>query len=109
MARTNFENLRVYKLSEKLADHIWHIALGWSVFARDTVGKQLVKAADSIGANISEGSCLSSIHWRGAYLHRKKMICGEFNGSGTTSNGLRTTDHGPRTTDYRTISIAISC
>jgi four helix bundle protein len=54
MARTNFENLRVYKLSEKLADHIWDIALEWSVFARDTVGKQLVKAADSIGANISD-------------------------------------------------------
>ena len=30
MARTNFENLRVYKLSEKLADHIWDIAGGRS-------------------------------------------------------------------------------
>ncbi|HEX7297012.1 MAG TPA: four helix bundle protein [Pyrinomonadaceae bacterium] len=56
MARTNFEILRVYKLSEKIADQIWDIALGWNIFARDTVGKQLVKAADSIGANISEGS-----------------------------------------------------
>jgi len=56
MARTNFENLRVYNLSEELADKIWDIVLGWNTFARDTVGKQLVKAADSIGANIAEGT-----------------------------------------------------
>jgi NTP pyrophosphatase (non-canonical NTP hydrolase) len=36
MARTNFENLRVYQLSEELADRIWDIALGWDMFARDT-------------------------------------------------------------------------
>ena len=68
MARTNFENLRVYKLSEKLADHIWDIALGWSVFARDTVGKQLVKSADSIGANISEGS------GRGSFVDNRRFV-----------------------------------
>ena len=28
----------------------------WDALARDTVGKQLVRAADSIGANIAEGS-----------------------------------------------------
>lgn len=27
----------------------------WNFFAQDTVGKQLVKAADSIAANLSEG------------------------------------------------------
>lgn len=27
----------------------------WDRFARDTVGKQLVRSADSIGANIAEG------------------------------------------------------
>ena len=30
--------------------------MGWSPFARDTVGQQLVKAADSIGANIAESA-----------------------------------------------------
>lgn len=44
MAKTNFESLRVYQLSGHLADEIWTIVLGWSVFARDTIGKQLVKA-----------------------------------------------------------------
>ncbi|HEY0428381.1 MAG TPA: four helix bundle protein [Pyrinomonadaceae bacterium] len=55
MARTNFENLRVYQLSEDLADEIWNIVLSWDNFAKDTVGKQIVRPADSIGANIAEG------------------------------------------------------
>ncbi len=56
MKKTNFENLQVYKLSEKLADRIWEIVIRWDILARDTVGKQLVRAADSVGANIAEGS-----------------------------------------------------
>jgi four helix bundle protein len=54
--RTNFEKLRVYQLSEKLADDLWNIVITRDSFAKDTVGKQIVRAADSIGANISEGS-----------------------------------------------------
>jgi four helix bundle protein len=56
MAKVNFENLRIYQLSEKLADQIWKSVARWDGFAKDTVGKQLVRAADSIGANIAEGS-----------------------------------------------------
>src|SRR5215813_3537863 len=56
MEKTNFENLQIYKLSERLADQLWKIVNRWDVFARDTVGKQLVKAGDSIGANIAEGT-----------------------------------------------------
>jgi hypothetical protein len=47
--RTNFEKLDVYRLSEKLADDVWNIVIGWDTFAKDTVGKQIVRAADSIG------------------------------------------------------------
>ncbi|NOS68316.1 MAG: four helix bundle protein [Verrucomicrobia bacterium] len=56
MSKTNFENLRVYKLAEDLADTIWDVVTGWESFAKDTVGKQIVRAADSIGANIAEGT-----------------------------------------------------
>jgi four helix bundle protein len=56
MGRTNFENLRFYKLSEELADEVWKIVLRWNAFAKDTVGKQIVRSADSIGANIAEGT-----------------------------------------------------
>jgi len=68
MARTNFERLRVYQLSEKLADQIWEVVLGWNNFARDTVGKQVVRSADSIGANVSEGS------GRGRFLDNKRFV-----------------------------------
>ena len=55
MSASNFEKLRVYQLSEKLADSVWDIVWRWKPFAKDTVGKQLVQASDSIGANIAEG------------------------------------------------------
>ena len=55
MSRTNFENLRVYKLAEEIADLIWEISSKWDWFSRDTIGKQVIKSADSIGANIAEG------------------------------------------------------
>ena len=66
--RTNFENLRVYKLSEEIADTIWDIALEWDNFARNIVGAQVVRSADSIGANIAEGV------GRGTYADNKRFV-----------------------------------
>jgi four helix bundle protein len=56
MERTNFEKLDVYKLSENLADIIWDIVKEWDSFSKNSVGMQLVRACDSIGANIAEGT-----------------------------------------------------
>lgn len=47
--------LEVYNLSEKLSDTTWDIVIKWDYFAKETIGKQLVRAADSIAANIAEG------------------------------------------------------
>jgi four helix bundle protein len=55
------KSCRVYQLSEKLADDVWNIVVNWDSFARDTVGKQIVRAAYSIGANIAEGSGRGSL------------------------------------------------
>src|SRR5207302_11348133 len=68
MAKTNFERLQVYRLAERLADDLWAIVVKWNVFARDTVGKQLVKAADSIGANIAEGT------GRGTFVDNRRFV-----------------------------------
>jgi four helix bundle protein len=54
--RTGFENLRVYGLAEEIADIVWEIVIKWDRLPQDTVGKQLIKSADSIGANIAEGT-----------------------------------------------------
>ena len=68
MERTNFENLKVYQLSEELADLIWEITVDWDNFAKDTVGIQIVKAADSIGANIAEGA------GRGSFQDNRRFV-----------------------------------
>jgi four helix bundle protein len=49
------EKLEVYQLSESFSDIIWSLVTGWDHFTKDTIGKQLVRAADSISANIAEG------------------------------------------------------
>lgn len=56
MDKSNFEKLEIYQLAEKLADEIWFIVEKWQYFEKDTVGKQIVRAADSVGANIAEGN-----------------------------------------------------
>ena len=56
MQRTNFENLQIYQLAERLSDEVWKLVADWDFFAKDTVGKQIVRAADSIGANRAEGN-----------------------------------------------------
>lgn len=68
MARTQFEELKVYQLSEELSDTIWALAKAWPVFVRNTIGNQLVRAADSIGANIAEGS------GRGSFQDNRRFI-----------------------------------
>ncbi|MCK4486002.1 MAG: four helix bundle protein [Desulfobacterales bacterium] len=51
----SFEDLDVYRLAENLGDRIWDIVSSWPNFAQNSLGYQLVKSADSIGANIAEG------------------------------------------------------
>lgn len=49
------EDVRVYDMAMDLGERAWKIVTAWDYFAKDTVGKQWVRAADSIAANISEG------------------------------------------------------
>jgi four helix bundle protein len=49
-----FEELRILQAAEATADGIWKQVVQWDPFVRDVVGKQLARAADSIGANIAE-------------------------------------------------------
>ena len=55
MSYYNLEDLEVYQLAESFGDDVWFIVNKWEYFARDTVGKQIARSADSISANIAEG------------------------------------------------------
>ncbi|MFU8855422.1 MAG: four helix bundle protein [Deferrisomatales bacterium] len=58
----------MYRLSEQLADGIWHVVACWDSFSQETVGRQLVRSADSVGANIAEGS------GRGSCRDRRRFV-----------------------------------
>ena len=51
---TSLEDVRVLKNAEQISDAIYKVASRWDEFAQDVVGKQIARAADSIGANIAE-------------------------------------------------------
>jgi len=68
MKKQGFENLRVYLLSENIADEIWQMVSAWENFPKFGVGAQLTNAADSVGANIAEGS------GRGTYKDNQRFV-----------------------------------
>ena len=49
------EDLQVYQISMKLAHEVHDLILEWDNFHKFSTGTQLLNAADSISANISEG------------------------------------------------------
>lgn len=51
----SLEEFKIYNLSLELSDEIWKALLKWNHFEKDTIGKQLARATDSISANLSEG------------------------------------------------------
>ena len=55
MSYNRIEDLEVYMLAEDLSNEIWNVVIRWDFFAKETVGKQICRAADSISANIAEG------------------------------------------------------
>ena len=55
MSYYSLEDLEVYQLAESFSDEIWFLVMGWDYFVKDTVGKQIVRSADFISANIAEG------------------------------------------------------
>lgn len=49
------DKLSCYKRSFELSNFVWDVVMRWQFFAKQTVGDQLVRAVDSISANIAEG------------------------------------------------------
>lgn len=51
----SINDLEIYRESLRIGEVVWDFVAEWPYFARDTVGKQLVRAADSVAANLAEG------------------------------------------------------
>lgn len=51
----DLEELQVYRLSMEIGEKVWQIVIKGNQFAKDTIGKQLVRSIDSVSANLSEG------------------------------------------------------
>ena len=66
--KTKFENLEIYQTSEKFCDAIWDIVIKWEYLPKNTIGMQLVNAADGIGSNIAEGS------GKGSYTEFRRYV-----------------------------------
>ena len=49
------EDLEIYQLAMEIGDDVWRAVTGWDNLARHSLGQQVVRSADSIAANISEG------------------------------------------------------
>ena len=89
--------IEAYNISKDLSNFTWDIVIKWDYFARDTVGKQFVRAVDSISANIAEGfgrfhkkdkikffqyrkgSVLESYDWTEKSKHRNLISEDEYN------------------------------
>jgi|SRR5690554_394356 len=48
-------DIEACRIAFKLNNYVWELVIKWDYFAKDTVGKQFVKAVDLISANIAEG------------------------------------------------------
>lgn len=51
----SINDLEIYREAMRIGEVVWDLVADWSFFAKDTVGKQVVRSADSIVANLSEG------------------------------------------------------
>ena len=89
--KSRLEDLEVYKISLEISDKVWNLVILWDNFSRNNIGSQLLRAIDSVGANISEGygrgskvdnarfvkiargSLFESRHWLNV-SHRRKLL-----------------------------------
>lgn len=94
--------LDVYKLAEQLSDMVWRNFDKWDKKVQHSVGYQIIRASDSIAANIAEG------YGRYTPADRKRFYLYSRGSLEETKSWLRKLTRrqvlsGPETTEYKTV------
>jgi four helix bundle protein len=106
---SDFNRLVAYRRAVEIAQELHGIVQGWSAYDKNTIGVQMIRAIDSVGANIAEamgrwtkadrrrflliarGSLYETEHWINAATSRgliSKDFSGQLAEAGRTLNGL---------------------
>jgi len=48
-------DIESYKIAFNLSNYVWDLIIKWNSIEKDTIGKQFIRAVDSISANLVEG------------------------------------------------------
>ncbi len=105
------EELNVYRLAMDFGEEVWAIVVKWNYFQKDTIGRQLVRAADSIAANLSEGfgryhfkeNINFAYYSRGSLYETKTWLTKAF-----TRNLISEVQYNKFTQDIHTIAIKLN-
>ena len=105
------EEFNVYQMAMETGEEIWKIVIKWDYFAKDTIGKQFVRAMDSVAANLSEG--LGRYHYkeaknfsyysRGSLFESKTWLTKAHN-----RNLIKTEDYNRISADLESIGVKIN-
>jgi four helix bundle protein len=71
------EELKMYQLGMAVGEEVWDIVLALNAFAKNTIGYQIVKSADSIAANISESEGVFHFGDRKRFLYYSRGSANE--------------------------------
>ena len=64
----DLSKFKIIEHANQISEMIWELIIHWNYFEKDTIGKQLARAADSISANLSES------YGRYSYADRKRFV-----------------------------------
>ena len=105
------EEFKVYQMAMETGEEIWKIVIKWDYFAKDTIGKQFVRAMDSVAANLSEGvgryhykeAKNFSYYSRGSLFESKTWLTKAHN-----RNLIKTEDYNRISADLESIGVKIN-
>jgi four helix bundle protein len=63
----DLSGFKIIEQADQIGDEIWEEVILWKYFEKETIGKQLVRSADSVSANLSEA------YGRYGYADRKRF------------------------------------